>query len=53
MRRNSKVNIVQAKRIARQKYGERQFDKWVKWRWQQFGKIRYKDVIQKCKEYKI
>jgi hypothetical protein len=53
MRRNSKINPVQAKRIARQKYGERQFDKWIKWKWQQFGKIKYKELIQKCKEYKI
>ena len=34
-------------------YGERQFDKWWKWRWEQFGKIRYNDLIEKCKEYKI
>jgi hypothetical protein len=53
MRRDSKVNPFEAKRIARQKYGERQLDKWLKWRWEQFGKIRYKDLIEKCKEYKI
>ncbi len=53
MRRNSKVNPFEAKRIARQKYSERQLDKWLKWRWQQFGKIRYTELIQKCKEYKL
>jgi len=53
MRRNSKVNPFEAKRVARQKYGERQLDKWLKWRWRQFGKIRYVELIQKCKEYKI
>ena len=53
MRRNSKVNPFEAKRIARLKYGERQFDKWWKWRWEQFGRVRYNDLIEKCKEYKI
>ena len=53
MRRNSKIDPSQAKRIARQKYGERQLDKWLSWTWEQFGKIKYNDLVEKCKEYKI
>jgi|TARA_B110000240_G_C13188368_1_gene320892 hypothetical protein len=53
MRRDSKIDPSQTKRIARQKYGERQFDKWWKWKWEQFGRIRYNDLIKQCKEYKI
>ncbi len=46
MRRDSKIDPSQTKRIARQKYGERQFDKWWKWKWEQFGRIRYNDLIK-------
>ena len=53
MRRNSKTNPVQAKRLARQKYGERQLDKWVKWKWEMHGSIRYKDLIEQCKKYNL
>ena len=53
MRRNSKVDTQQAKRIARQKYAERQLDKWVKWKMIQHGSIRYKDLIEQCKKYNL
>ena len=39
MRRDSKVNPWEAKRIARQKYAERQIDKFVKWSWETRGKV--------------
>ena len=45
MRRDNKLNPFEAKRIARQKYGERQIDKFVKWSWEMRGKIKYKDRI--------
>ena len=32
MRRNNKPDIRVQKQLARQKYAERQIDKWVKWR---------------------
>ncbi len=53
MRRDSKVNPWEAKRIARQKYGERQIDKFVKWSWEMRGKIKYKDIIDLQKQYNI
>ena len=45
MRRNDRVNPFEAKAIARQKYAERQIDKWVKWSWEVKGKIKYKDLV--------
>ena len=53
MRRDSKPNPFEAKRIARQKYAERQIDKFVKWSWDIRGKIKYKDIIKLHNEYKI
>ena len=53
MRRNNKANPYESKRIARQKYAERQLDKWIKWRWDQFGTIRYKDLVKQCKKYNL
>ena len=34
MRRNGRTDIKKQKQLARQKYAERQIDKWVKWRMQ-------------------
>jgi hypothetical protein len=53
MRRNSKINTQQAKVIARRKYSERQFDKWIKWRFDQFGYVRYRDLIKQAKKYNL
>ena len=53
MRRNSAINSFQAKRLARQKYSERQLEKWIKWKWTQHGRIRYKDLIEQCKKYNL
>jgi hypothetical protein len=49
MRRDNKANPFEAKRIARQKYAERQIDKWVKWS----GKIKYKELIEIQDRYGI
>ena len=43
MRRDSKVNPGQAKRVARQMYGERQIDKWCKWSWELKVKLNIKN----------
>ena len=40
MRRNNKVNPRISKLIARQKYAERQIDKFVKWAAEQKGYIK-------------
>ena len=53
MRRNSKVNPGQAKRVARQMYAERQIDKWCKWSWDIRGKIKYKELIEQQNKYNI
>lgn len=42
-----------SKMLARKGYAERQFDKWVKWSFNNYGRILFKDVIKKQVEYKI
>jgi hypothetical protein len=53
MRRDNKVNPQQAKRIAKQKYAERQIDKFVKWSWEVRGKIKYKELKELMDRYNI
>ena len=53
MRRDSKHNPFEAKRLARQKYAERQIDKFVKWSWDVRGKVRYKELIELMDKYNI
>ena len=42
MRRDNTPNPRLAKQVARQKYAERQIDKFVKWSWDQKGYVKYK-----------
>ncbi len=53
MRRDSTVNPRETKRIAKQKYAERQIDKWVKWSWEAKGKVKYSDIKQLHNRYNI
>ena len=53
MRRNNKPDIRVQKQLARQKYAERQIDKWVKWSWQQRGKVKYKELVKYQDQYNI
>lgn len=60
MRRNNTVNsesskhsLSIAKQIARQKYAERQIDKWVKWSWENRGKVKYKELVELQDKYGI
>jgi hypothetical protein len=53
MRRNSKVDPGQAKRIAKQKYAERQIDKFVKWSWEIRGRVKYKELVELQDQYGI
>lgn len=53
MRQSSEFNTEQQKRVARQKYAERQFDKWVKWKWEAHGCIRWKDIVEQLKKHKL
>ena len=50
MRYNSKINPRDAKRIARQKYGERQIDKWWRWSWEKRGRVKYKELVKDGKK---
>lgn len=53
MRQDSRVNSIKEKRVGNRRYSENQFEKWIQWRWKQFGKIRYKDLMLKIKEYNL
>jgi|TARA_R110002094_G_scaffold23072_1_gene35426 hypothetical protein len=53
MRHNSRINPGDAKRIARQKYAERQIEKWWKWSWDVKGKIKYKELVEQQDKYNI
>ena len=53
MRRNNTPNPREAKRIARQKYAERQIDKFVKWSWETKGKVKSSDIEQLHKRHNI
>tara|TARA_R100001377_G_scaffold1108_1_gene950 strand:- start:624 stop:797 length:174 start_codon:yes stop_codon:yes gene_type:complete len=53
MRRNNKVNPWETKRIARQKYAERQIDKFVKWSWEIRGKVKFKELVEQQDKYNI
>ena len=53
MRRNNKPDIRVKKQLARQKYAERQIDKWVKWSWNQRGKVKYKELVGYQDQYNI
>ena len=45
--------LKQKKRLARQKYAERQIDKFVKWSWKAKGKVRSIDIEQLHKRHNI
>jgi hypothetical protein len=53
MRPDSEANTSEEKRLARKRYAERQFDKWVKWSFDVKGKIKYKDLIKMQEELNI
>ncbi len=53
MRSNRTANPKLAKITARKKYAERQIDKFVKWSWQQKGKVKYKDIVRYQNQYNI
>jgi hypothetical protein len=53
MRRDNKHDPFEAKRVARQKYAERQIDKFVKWSWKVRGKVKYKELVELQDQYGI
>ena len=44
---------IDRKELARKKYSERQFAKWVNWSIKNRGKVLFKEIIEKQIEYKI
>jgi len=53
MRYDNTADPKQKKRLARQKYAERQIDKFVKWSWEVRGKVKYKELIEIMDKYNI
>ena len=53
MRQNNRANPQLAKKIARQKYKERQIDKFIKWSLEAKGYIKYKDIVEYHNKYNI
>ncbi len=53
MRRNNKVNPKFSKALARQKYAERQIDKFVKWSFEVRGYVKLKHIIELQDKYNI
>ena len=53
MRQNNRANPQLAKKVARQKYKERQIDKFVKWSVDQKGYIKWKDIVQVHEQHNI
>jgi hypothetical protein len=53
MRRDSKIDPRKAKQIARQKYAERQIDKYINWSIEQRGWVKYEDIVEIQNKYNI
>ncbi len=53
MRQNNRANPHLAKKIARQKYKERQIDKYIKWSIESRGYVKYKDIIEQQDKHNI
>lgn len=49
----SENNSREEKRLARKKYAERQFDKWIRWSFEIKGRIKYKDILKKQEELNL
>jgi len=41
------------KYLAKKAYGERQINKWVKWSWDNRGRISWKELVKKQDEFNI
>lgn len=53
MPRNSSNNFREKKQLARNKYVERQIDKWCKWSLKNKGKIKFKELVKQQDKYGI
>ena len=53
MRRDSKHNPFEAKRLAREKYAQSKIEKWIKWTMDVRGKMIYKELVEIHNKYNI
>jgi len=53
MLKDNEANNREEKRLARKKYAERQFDKWIRWSFEIKGRIKYKDILNKQEELNL
>lgn len=53
MFKDSEANTREEKRLARKKYAERQFDKWIRWSFEIKSRIKYKDILNKQEELNL
>jgi len=53
MRRDNTPNPKLAKQVARQKYAERQLDKFIKWSIDSKGYVKYKDIVELHDKFNI
>ena len=53
MRYDNTADPKQKKRLARQKYAERQIEKFVKWSWEIRGKVLYTELVEQQNKYGI
>ena len=53
MRQSNRANPQLAKKVARQKYKERQIDKFVKWAIEQKGFVKWKEIVELHEQYNI
>ena len=53
MSRDRKHNPFEAKRLAREKYAQRQIEKWIKWTMDVRGKMIYKELVEIHNKYNI
>ena len=53
MRGDNKNYPGEAKQLARQKYAERQIEKWWRWSWDVRGRVNYKELVKQQDKYGI
>ena len=53
MRRGNQNDLDKAKQVARQKYVERQIDKWIRWSINNRGKLKWKELVEIHDKYNI
>ena len=53
MRHNNRSDPEKSKQLARQKYAERQINKFVKWSWEMRGRVKYKELVELQDKYNI